>query len=164
MSIVAIRSTDTYNWLYHGMVANASGPGGYPTSIFGPDENDVAVLGDGKTLLCVIRMDGDAGCATKSYRYYAAIYSHDFGKSWGRAVRACSTAAIRFCLLAFAACTVTPALLGTHACVRACVRACRCRSPVPAAPGPGCSNLPAARWSSPAAGSASRTRMISRSG
>ena len=44
---------------------------------FGPDENDVAVLSDNKTLICVIRMDGDSGCSTNSYRYYAAMYSHD---------------------------------------------------------------------------------------
>jgi hypothetical protein len=79
MSIVAIKSADGYSWSYAGAVANASGPGGYPNSTFGPDENDIAVLGDGKTILCVIRMDGDAGCSTNSYRNYAAIYSHDDG-------------------------------------------------------------------------------------
>eukprot|EP01044_Picomonas_judraskeda_P005062 COSAG03_NODE_462_length_7701_cov_5.645883_5_plen_200_part_00 len=101
MSIVAIRSTDGFNWEYHGVVANASGPGGYPTSAFGPDENDVALLEDGKTLLCVIRMDGDSGCSTNSYRYYAAIYSHDMGKTWTRAVRydlaMCAPCATRPC-------------------------------------------------------------------
>ena len=87
MSIVAVHSTDDgFSWQYKGAVANASGAGGYPTSIFGPDENDIAVLGDGKTLICVIRMDGDAGCSTNSYRYFAAIYSHDQGASWSRAV------------------------------------------------------------------------------
>ena len=35
MSVVAIRSTDSLTWQYHGVVANASGPGGYPTSAFG---------------------------------------------------------------------------------------------------------------------------------
>ena len=48
MSIVAIRSTDGFNWDYHGVVANASGPGGYPSSAFGPDENDIALLADQK--------------------------------------------------------------------------------------------------------------------
>lgn len=86
MSIVAIRSTDNYNWQYHGVVANASGPGGYPNSTFGPDENDVALLADGKTLLCVMRMDGDSSCSTNSYKLYAAIYSHDDGATWSRAV------------------------------------------------------------------------------
>ena len=86
MSIVAVHSTDGFNWQYKGAVANATGEGGYPTSIFGPDENDIAVLGDGKTLICVIRMDGDAGCSTNSYRYYAAMYSRDDGASWSRAV------------------------------------------------------------------------------
>ena len=36
--------------------------------------------------MCVIRMDGDSGCSTNSYRYYAAIYSRDDGATWGRAV------------------------------------------------------------------------------
>merc|ERR1711998_129612 len=69
-----------------GMVANASGQGGYPNSTFGPDENDLAVLADNKTVLCVIRMDGDSGCSTNSYRYYAAIRSYDLGRTWGPAV------------------------------------------------------------------------------
>eukprot|EP01052_Picozoa_sp_SAG31_P041686 SAG31_NODE_6389_length_2035_cov_1.978306_1_plen_233_part_10 len=120
MSIVAIRSADLFTWQYAGMVANASGPGGYPNSTFGPDENDlgkgcyflvsvqlfekcgtlieiymaliekvsalIAVLADNKTLLCVIRMDGDSGCSTHSYRYYAAIRSYDLGRTWGPAV------------------------------------------------------------------------------
>jgi hypothetical protein len=118
MSIVAIRSTDAGdNWRYHGMVANASGPGGYPTSAFGPDENDVAVLGDGKTLLCVIRMDGDSGCSTKSYRYYATIYSHDMGATWGRAVRHPPCPPLP--------CPAPPCpVLGCPACVPACVPAC----------------------------------------
>jgi hypothetical protein len=100
MSIVAIRSTDGFNWHYQGAVANASGPGGYPTSAFGPDENDIALLEDGKTLLCVIRMDGDSGCSTNSYRYYAAIYSRDMGRTWTRAVRCVSVSTRCFLVLA----------------------------------------------------------------
>ena len=87
MSVVAIRSTDgAFNWHFAGVVANASGPGGYPNSTFGLSENDLALLADNKTLLCVIRMDGDAGCASKSYRNFGATYSRDSGATWSRAV------------------------------------------------------------------------------
>lgn len=86
MSVVAIRSTDSLTWRFAGVVANASGPGGYHDSSTGPTENDLAVLTDGKTLLCVLRMDGDSRCSTGSYRYYGASYSRDQGKTWSRAV------------------------------------------------------------------------------
>jgi hypothetical protein len=67
VSVVAIRSIDRFTWQFAGVVANASGDGGYPNSTFGPTENDLALLADGKTLICVMRMDGDSNCATKSY-------------------------------------------------------------------------------------------------
>ena len=86
MSLVAIRSTDDENWHFAGVVANASGPGGYPNSSFGPTENDLAVLADGKTLMCVIRMDGDGRCSTNSYQYYGATYSRDMVATWSRVV------------------------------------------------------------------------------
>jgi hypothetical protein len=87
MSIVAIRSTNSGDsWQFAGVVANASGPGGYSNSSFGPSENDIAVLADGKTLMCVLRMDGDGRCATGSYRYYSVTYSRDDGATWSRAV------------------------------------------------------------------------------
>ena len=86
MSVVAIRSTDSLTWRFAGVVANASGPGGYSNSSTGPTENDLAILADGNTLLCVLRMDGDSRCSTNSYQYYGASYSRDDGKSWTRAV------------------------------------------------------------------------------
>jgi hypothetical protein len=86
MSIVAIRSVDFYTWHFAGVVANASGPGGYPSTTFGPSENDLALLEDGQTLVCVVRMDGDGNCDTQTYRYYSLFYSYDDGASWSRAV------------------------------------------------------------------------------
>eukprot|EP01047_Picozoa_sp_COSAG01_P051237 COSAG01_NODE_5262_length_4376_cov_8.338321_1_plen_335_part_00 len=86
VSVVAIHSTDSLTWRFAGIVANASGPGGYSNSSTGPTENDLAILADGQTLLCVLRMDGDSRCSTNSYRYYGASYSRDDGKTWSRAV------------------------------------------------------------------------------
>ena len=90
MSVVAISSADGYDWTFLSVVANAtSGP---HSSVFGPDENDLALQADGKTLLCVLRMDGDGPCDSGSrkanggtggdYRYYAASVSSDNGLSW----------------------------------------------------------------------------------
>ena len=89
MSVVAISSEDSYDWKFLSIVANAtSGP---HSSVFGPNENDLALQADGKTLLCVLRMDGDGPCDSGSrkanggtggdYRYYAASVSSD-GLSW----------------------------------------------------------------------------------
>jgi len=91
MSIVAIRSTNAgSSWQFAGVVANSSS---YPSSSFGPSENDIAVLADGKTLMCVLRMDGDGRCATKSYRYYSATYSSDLGPR-GAALCPCPAQAV----------------------------------------------------------------------
>jgi hypothetical protein len=42
----------------------------------------MSVLADGKSILCAIRMDGDAGCSSGTYRYYYQSYSTDRGLSW----------------------------------------------------------------------------------
>lgn len=83
MSVVAISSTDGYRWTYLSIVANATD--GASSSVFGPNENDISLLADGKTLLCVLRMDGDGPCDSGSrkanggtggdYRYYASSRS-----------------------------------------------------------------------------------------
>ena len=53
MSVVALESHDSYAWRFLSIVANATN--GKSSSVFGPDENDLALLADGKTVLCVIR-------------------------------------------------------------------------------------------------------------
>ena len=40
------------------------------------------MLADGKTLMCVSRLDGDGACASGSYRYYHQSFSVDGGVSW----------------------------------------------------------------------------------
>ena len=90
MSVIAIVSADTFAWKFLSVVANASNAAN--ASVFGPNENDIAMLSDGKTLLCVLRMDGDGPCDSGShkanggtggdYRYYASSISTNGGISW----------------------------------------------------------------------------------
>lgn len=50
----------------------------------GPSEHDVEVMADNRTIMMVIRMDGDDVCSTDSYQYYHASFSSDNGRSWSR--------------------------------------------------------------------------------
>jgi hypothetical protein len=77
-SVVAFTSEDGYDWSYASVIANWSAADKY----WGPNENDMSLLSDNKTLITVLRMDGDSNCASQSYRYYAASYSTDGGVSW----------------------------------------------------------------------------------
>lgn len=53
MTIVSFTSDDGHTWEYGGVIASAS------AGKYGPTEPDLAVLADGATLLCVVRLDGD---------------------------------------------------------------------------------------------------------
>jgi hypothetical protein len=77
-SVVAFTSDDGYDWTYASVIANWSSS----DKFWGPNENDMSLLADNKTLLTVLRMDGDSNCASQSYRYYSASYSSDGGLSW----------------------------------------------------------------------------------
>ena len=80
VSVAIFSSTDALNWKYVGCAINASdmapqnlGPkagctaaGGLCGS-FGPSEFQMTLLGDGKTLVLVARMDGDGDCAQGPY-------------------------------------------------------------------------------------------------
>jgi len=86
-------SSDGYAWTYGGVVANWTDvrtvPGG--AKEYGPSESDIVLLGDNKTLLSVVRMDGDSSCFPSSvppfnrtrantvYRNYASSFSEDNG-------------------------------------------------------------------------------------
>ena len=53
------------------MLSNASwSPGG-----MGPSENDLELLADNKTIMAVIRPDGDSACSTNTYRWYSQAFS-----------------------------------------------------------------------------------------
>ena len=99
MSIVAFTSVDAINWRFSAVVANATwgvprvhyppqntsrGTEIWPPTIFkywGPTEHDLETLSDNKTVMAVIRMDGDSNCATDSYEYFHNAFSTDFGCS-----------------------------------------------------------------------------------
>ena len=81
-SIVAYRSTDDgYTWEYSGTIADAAS---FPQSEEGPNENDLALLKDGTTILCVIRLDAGDGPKTHQYMPYAKATSNDGGRTWAR--------------------------------------------------------------------------------
>lgn len=72
-SVVAYRSTDGgSNWHFASIIANASA---FPASQEGPNENDLAVLNDGKTIIAVIRMDAGDGPETHPYKNYYQVCS-----------------------------------------------------------------------------------------
>jgi hypothetical protein len=50
----------------------------------GPSENDLELLSDNRTIMAVIRPDGDAACSTGTYRWYNQAFSTDNGGSWTR--------------------------------------------------------------------------------
>ena len=69
-------------WNYAGDVATSEA---MPWSWYGPNEHDVAVLADNKTLLVVFRPDSDGFCpGTPAYRFYYQAYSYDGGLSWSK--------------------------------------------------------------------------------
>lgn len=56
------------------------------------EENDLALMADGKTVMVVMRTDGDCNCAGATgygacgiYREYYQSYSSDFGRTWSSA-------------------------------------------------------------------------------
>jgi hypothetical protein len=101
LSVVSFTSADGYAWEYGGVIANWSDTKGNPFGPYGvehpmmggPSECDIALLSDRKTLLSVVRMDGDSGCFGNvppalrnanytDYRSYAASFSTNNGVSW----------------------------------------------------------------------------------
>eukprot|EP00038_Savillea_parva_P025505 m.47986 g.47986 ORF g.47986 m.47986 type:complete len:499 (-) comp6947_c0_seq1:76-1572(-) len=97
ISTVSFTSTDGTTWTFGGVIANwssVSSPAfGSGPIMWGPSESDLVLLSDNRTLMSVVRMDGDGGCFdgtvppadrhanTTTYRNYAASYSTD-GATW----------------------------------------------------------------------------------
>ena len=82
-SVLVFVSSDSYSWQYAATVANWSSVG--IPKLAGPNESDLTLLADNKTLMSVSRMDGDGGCGTPSsttYKYYHAAFSTDNAASW----------------------------------------------------------------------------------
>ena len=79
LSILSFRSEDGLQWQYTSTIVK----GDNKLQTLGPTEPDLAVLADGKSVMCVIRMDGDGHCGRgMSYRYYSQSYSTDGGRRW----------------------------------------------------------------------------------
>ena len=93
-SLVAWRSADGFDWKYVGTVTDAKDMMAEPTRSLGgnTEENDLALMADGKTIMIVMRTDGDCGCkqangrgACGLYRPYSQSYSSDMGRTWSHA-------------------------------------------------------------------------------
>ena len=83
MTCVAFRSVDDgYTWTFTGSILDASQA---PESEEGPNENDLVLLADGKTIMCVVRLDAGDGPVSHPYRPYARVLSVDGGRTWTNA-------------------------------------------------------------------------------
>jgi hypothetical protein len=78
-SVVAFRSSDGLTWDYAGTIVDAAQAS---ESEEGPNENDVSLLADGKTILCVVRLDAGDGPVSRPYLPYAKSTSTDGGRTW----------------------------------------------------------------------------------
>ena len=67
-------SKDGYSWDYAGTILDAAG---VPQSEEGPNQNDVVLLADNKTLLCVMRIDSGEG-PTMRYEPLVRSFSSDW--------------------------------------------------------------------------------------
>ena len=87
-SVVAYISNDNgLNWNFQSEIAskqsiNEKSQGKWSLSQEGPNENDVVLLKDGVTIMCVIRIDGGDGVPNHSHVPYLLVTSVDRGKTW----------------------------------------------------------------------------------
>jgi hypothetical protein len=77
-SVVAFRSNDGYSWDYAGTILDAAG---VPTSEEGPNQNDLVLLADNQTIMCVMRVDSGEG-PTMQYAPLVRSFSTDGGTTW----------------------------------------------------------------------------------
>eukprot|EP00039_Didymoeca_costata_P030433 m.29518 g.29518 ORF g.29518 m.29518 type:complete len:419 (+) comp8110_c0_seq1:134-1390(+) len=81
-SVVAYVSEDNgATWQFKSTIASKQHMGGFPSEE-GPNENDVVLLKDGKTILCVIRKDGGDGVPDHRHVPYMLATSTDQGATW----------------------------------------------------------------------------------
>eukprot|EP00937_MAST-01D_sp_MAST-1D-sp2_P001797 g1797.t1 len=79
-SVVAFRSSDGYSWAYAGTVLDAAG---VPSSEEGPNQNDLVLLADNRTIMCVMRVDSGEGPSGR-YAPLVRSFSADGGFTWTR--------------------------------------------------------------------------------
>jgi hypothetical protein len=89
-SLVAWRSLSRSSYKYVGTIVAAQDAVPEMSTRGVTQEIDMALMADGKTVMVVIRIDGDGRCGMGDgpgpYRPYYASYSADFGSSWSLAV------------------------------------------------------------------------------
>eukprot|EP01045_Picozoa_sp_COSAG04_P023561 COSAG04_NODE_2819_length_3535_cov_6.638242_1_plen_764_part_00 len=91
-SLVAWASGDGYHWSFKGVITDAKEYVPHVTGYGNTEENDLALTSDGKTIMIVMRTDGDGPCHPPSqgmgeqgvYRPYFQSYSQDNGATWTR--------------------------------------------------------------------------------
>jgi len=76
-SVVAFRSLDGFVWNYTGTILDAAQ---VPESEEGPNQNDLVLLADNQTIMCVMRVDSGEG-PTMRYAPLMRSFSVD-GKTW----------------------------------------------------------------------------------
>eukprot|EP00750_Incisomonas_marina_P015026 INCI18056.4.p1 GENE.INCI18056.4~~INCI18056.4.p1 ORF type:complete len:393 (+),score=42.50 INCI18056.4:100-1278(+) len=89
-SVVTWLTEDGGNsWQWRGEVASkqsinaaARAGAGWAVSEEGPNENDIVLLRDGKTLFCVMRLDGGDGVPSHAHVPYVFATSVDLGLTW----------------------------------------------------------------------------------
>lgn len=80
VQVIAFRSTDNgYHWTYAGKILTAAQA---PVSQEGPNENDMVLLADNKTIMCIIRLDAGDGRVSHPYLPYVKSLSTDGGFTW----------------------------------------------------------------------------------
>lgn len=81
-SVVVFHSENGTIWNFLSVIADTHD---YPESHEGPNENDMTLLPDGKTLLAILRLDGgDGGLQPPREPYYYLPYHRTISKDWGR--------------------------------------------------------------------------------
>ena len=76
--IFAWHSTNGLRWTFRGTIALAAQ---FPTSGEGPNENDVTMLADGKTLLSIFRIDDGIDGGKVGAKNYRSVRSTDDGRT-----------------------------------------------------------------------------------
>ena len=77
-SVTAFRSRDGYSWEFAGTILDAAG---LPESEEGPNQNDLVLLRDNRTLMCVLRVDSGEGPSMR-YEPLMRSFSTDMGAQW----------------------------------------------------------------------------------
>lgn len=80
-SIWLFESMDGLAWSFRSEVVSAAEVVAAVGSEEGANENDVAILSDGR-LICVFRVDGGDGWPSHEHKPFMAAYSSDQGRSW----------------------------------------------------------------------------------